>query len=256
MRNILILCILISVIVLTFACGGDSAKDENKSNVVVKQGLKIKYAEGMVVRIGDPIPQLPTWIEKLDSIETIDGEKWFCVISRADSVSDTMAEQAAKAAALGEIAEGVKVTVLKSFGEASEAYGSADAEQIEKVRKTMLATKAKVTLKDTRTISRFTDQVAKITRVEGDKVEVGKPYFLCYIKVGINYDMYKKIRDGYMNDAKKAIKPNPTQKRLLKDTEAALRSLDGKPNVEYTYEDEAKYDPQEADGAPVTAAYE
>jgi hypothetical protein len=239
--NKTLIAILILILGIAFInCNGDSGRpDASTPQTKVERNFSV----GQLVRVGKDIPDLPRWVYTTSGIEDFAGKKVFFTVGKADGTNPNEATTSARAAAYSNIAESVKVTVVKQFAEAWESYGKSSQGDFERVRQGLVATKCEETISGAREMSSFVDQVAEVKEVDedGDTIKKLSPsFYMAYVKMGINYNDYEKLAKGFISDVKKSQPLNSRQKKLMKKAEKTLMSMDKKRdyNLENKPEDE------------------
>ncbi len=209
-------------------CNGEGGKPDASTPT---KTIERSFSVGQMVRVGTNLPDLPKWVFTTSGIEGEKGSKVFYVVGKADGTNPNEAETSARANALGSIAEAVKVTVVKQFGEAWESAGKATSGDYERVRQGLIATKSEATFSGARQMASFVDQVAEVMEVteDGDEVKrLSRTVYMAYVKVGISYRQYERLANGFIDDAKKSQPYNKRQKRLMGKLERTLRGFDNK----------------------------
>ncbi len=224
MRKILISLIAIVLTLSVVYCGKKSKPDTRARGPV--------YAVGMYIPVGNNAPE-PEWVDQEAGTVMKDGKKmiWFkgVGISRFKEV----ARSAAKGKGRGNLAEAIKIVVVQQFAEAWENLGAGEDETMERVRQGLTATKTRMKISGSRALRTYKRQVAKILSLNpnGSPGDMGKSRWEYNVQMGIAYSRFVRYRDGLIaREARKAVKPNSRQAKLLKKAEKELDKLDADDN--------------------------
>ncbi|HCL57886.1 MAG TPA: hypothetical protein DHW82_12890 [Spirochaetia bacterium] len=177
--------ILLSIIGLLTACGGEKAKPENKEQDVPQ------------AKVIDKSGDQPAWILAGEEIGTMDNKKVIFFTGYGESKTRQEAVAAAELNAAASAAKAMKAVATVEVAKAWESIGSGDDEQKEQVMKGLEALSAKnVDTSGLLKSGTYWRQVSKPKIVNGKAAGWGTPLYEVYIRYALDYDQYVKIRDS------------------------------------------------------------
>lgn len=218
------------MLAFTFAFCGESSTPDSTD---ISGGCEFYSGQELVVGYGNlDRPNPPDGFDWVDSQPSMGQEeaagKVLYFYATGDGGDRTQAESTARAYAFGQMAEAVKVQVIRQFAEAREAIGVGTDQDIEAVSQSLVATRARVEVQGALEKGHLTIKMVKIGNVDMESCqELGqrKTFFRCIYSMYIPYAHYIELRDGIVNGADRG-QMNEQQQRLMDKTNEALASLD------------------------------
>lgn len=210
---------------MTAYCGGDeeSTVEESVTGCSITPGSERSIEAG---------GQRPQWVSSPILFGNIGGEKYALFYGKGEGKTEQTASENANGDAKAKAAESLKTLVLSQFARAWETYGDAESEQREQITKGMQAYKSKVEIGGLVTLGAHTEKIEVIDEVNEDCSVAKQHYkYQVYSLQGIDYKTYQQLRKKYIEgfEADNGPQINETQKKLLKEAEAALSKLDEEP---------------------------